>query len=68
MVNTTELKAQIVRSGYNQKTLAKAAKMSVNSLNAKINGRKPMHCDEADILCKLLGITDPVEKVNIFLP
>ena len=54
-------------AGYTQKSLAKAADMSVNSLNAKINGRAEFTIDEVDVLCDLLHIETPDEKVEIFL-
>ena len=67
MVDTKKLKAAIVLAGYSQSTLAVAAKMSVNSLNAKINGRSSCRCDEVDTLCELLNIKSGSEKAKIFL-
>ena len=67
MVDSKKLKARIVLAGYTQGKLAKAAGMSVNSLNAKINGRAPMNCDEADTLSEILNINTPAEKCEIFL-
>ena len=46
MVNTKQLKGKIVASGYTQQKLARETGMSVNSLNAKINGRKIFDAEE----------------------
>ena len=67
MVNVQRLKAKILLAGYTQKTLAPDMKMSLNTLNAKVNGRAPIYCDEALRFCNVLGINDPIEKVEIFL-
>lgn len=68
MINTNKLKGRIIEAGYTQISLAEAVGMSVNALNAKINGRASFNCDEADALCSLLGIESSDEKVDIFLP
>ena len=67
MVNANLLKGKIVTAGFNQKSLAKEVDMSINSLNAKINGRKKFDTEEIAKICSTLGITDPNEKCNIFL-
>lgn len=67
MVDTNKLKGRIAAAGYTQRTLAPAVKMSVNSLNAKINGRRKFDCEEADLLCEVLLIKDNQEKAEIFL-
>ena len=68
MVDSRKLKARILLAGYtSQRTLAKDAGMSVNSLNAKINGRRPFSCDEAETLCSVLNITSAEDKADIFL-
>ena len=67
MVNVQRLKAAIVLAGYTQRTLAPAMGMSKNTLNAKVNGRAPVYCDEALRFCEVLGISDPNDKVEIFL-
>ncbi|MBU5627748.1 helix-turn-helix transcriptional regulator [Oscillibacter sp. MSJ-2] len=67
MVNANLLKGKIAAAGYSQQSLAPKVKMSVNSLNAKINGRKKFDTDEVSRICSALGITDPNEKCNIFL-
>lgn len=67
MVNANLLKGKIVAAGHNQQSLAPKVGMSVNSLNAKINGRKKFDTEEVGKICKALGITDPREKCDIFL-
>ena len=67
MINTNLLKGKILSAGFTQQTLAPLVKMSVNSLNAKINGRKVFDTDEVERICDILNITDPVEKCLIFL-
>ena len=48
MINTNLLKGKILSAGFTQQTLAPLVKMSVNSLNAKINGRKVFDTDEVE--------------------
>lgn len=67
MVNVQKLKAKMVLAGHTQRTLAEATGMSKNTLNATVNGRRSPNCDEVDTLCAVLNITDPGEKVDIFL-
>lgn len=67
MVNTRKLKAKILLEGYTQASLAKAANMSKNTVNAKVNGRMDMTLADVDVFCELLNIETPEEKVDIFL-
>ena len=67
MVNTLKLKAKIILNEYTQKKLADDLGMSVNTLNAKVNGRKSFSVDDAALLCELLHIDTPEEKAEIFL-
>lgn len=72
MVDITKLKARMVLAGYNQRTLTEECrkrnyKTSENTISAKFNGRSPWTCDDADMLCDVLNIQDPVEKADIFL-
>ena len=68
MINTNKLKGKMIEAGYTQLSLASAIGMSVNALNAKINGRAAFNCDEADAVCGVLGIISSDDKVDIFLP
>ena len=67
MVNSNLLKGKMIAAGYNQQRLAPVVKMSVNSLNAKINGRKKFDTEEIARICEALGITDSKDKCDIFL-
>ena len=73
MVDLNKLKARMVLAGYNQQTLTSACrekgyKLGKNTLNAKFNGRSPWTCDDADMLCDVLEISDYAERGEIFLP
>ena len=66
-MNTKKIKSAMLEAGYSQRSLAKEMNMSLNALNAKINGKRRIYIDEAYSLCMLLGI--PRNKMNeIFLP
>lgn len=68
MVNTNLLKGKIVANGYTQGQLAEKMNISVNSFSAKINGKNAFTLPEVERMCEFLGITDPKEKCEIFLP
>lgn len=68
MVNANLLRGKIVGSGYTQKDVALALKMSENTLTAKINGHSSFTLREVSALCSLLNITENKEKCEIFLP
>lgn len=53
-------------AGYTQASLAPLVGMSKNALNAKINGKSRLYCDEVDALCTVLGIVDTAEKWEFF--
>jgi lambda repressor-like predicted transcriptional regulator len=67
MVDTMLFKAEMVRSGHTQRSLSKAAKMSVNSLNAKLNNKGIFDTEEVQRICDVMGITDNDLKCKIFL-
>lgn len=67
MVDTNKLKSEMVRAGFSQNTFAKRLGMSINTLNAKINGKAKISTDEAKSMCDILGINTEKEKVEIFL-
>jgi Helix-turn-helix. len=66
MINVNLLKSKIMAAGYTQAKLASKAGLSINSLNAKVNGKQKFNTDEVEKLCKLLNINNPVEKCDIF--
>ena len=71
MVDVNKLRSQMVLKGYTQKSLVaemneRGVKISENTFSAKMNG-KPFDCDDADVICDILGIESPAEKAGIFL-
>lgn len=67
MVNTTEFKKLLLDAGYTQRKLAEESGISKNALNRKINNRADFTLSETTAICNCLGITDPVQKCNVFL-
>lgn len=72
MVDINKLKSRMVLAGYGQKSLTiacqeKGYKIGKNTLNSKFNGRSKWTCDDADMLCDVLGIDSPTERGEIFL-
>jgi len=67
MVNTIELKKEMLDAGYSQRMLSKETKIGVNALNRKINGAVEFTGGEIALVCGCLGITDPARKCEIFL-
>ena len=56
-MNSAKFKSALVESNFSQRKLAKSIEMSVNTLNAKINGKSPITIDEAVILGKKLNLS-----------
>ncbi|MEL7609527.1 MAG: helix-turn-helix transcriptional regulator [Bacillota bacterium] len=67
MINKNKLMGYIAAAGHSQKSLAETLKISKNSLNSKINGKKQFNTLEVESICGVLNITDDREKVLIFL-
>ena len=72
MVNVLKLRSQMALKGYNQKMLvdemnSRGVKISENTLSAKMNGTSKWDCDDADVICDILEVTEPSEKAAIFL-
>ena len=67
MPNKNLLLGKMAICGHNQASLAGAIGLSKNTLNAKINGKRPFNSDEIIDICQVLEITDSAEKANIFL-
>ena len=72
MVNINRLRSQMVLMGYSQKTLVaemikRGVKTTENTFSSKMNGRSQFDCDDADVICAILGLDDPAEKAQIFL-
>lgn len=67
MVNKNLFLGKMVSRGYTQISLSHAVGTSKNTMNAKINNRRPFDSDEILRICEVLGIRDDREKVKIFL-
>ena len=72
MVDVQKLRSIMVLKGYNQKRLvdemnARGVKISENTLSAKMNGTSKWDCDDADVICDILGVENGAEKAEIFL-
>lgn len=66
-INKPMFKMVLERAGYTQTKLAKEMGISKNALNNKVNGRVGITVSEAAQMCKILGVEDNDEKVQIFL-
>ena len=67
MVDTLKLKARMVEKGYTQRSLAAKMKRNKDTINAKLNGKANFDTEEILMMCEILEISDPVEKVLYFL-
>lgn len=62
------LRAKMTEAGYTQRSLASELKMSPTTLNLTLSGKRAIRLDEAEKICTILDISDPQEKIRIFLP
>ena len=60
------LKGAIVGAGYTQKVFAKLLGISHKTLNTKLNRRGSFTMEEAETICKILGVTDAAKKSALF--
>lgn len=72
MVDVNRLRSRMVLKGYTQKALvaemnARGLKTSENTFSSKMNGKSQFDCDDADVICDILEVSDPAEKAEIFL-
>ena len=72
MVDIAKLKSRMALKGYDRQTLTAACKgkgykIGYNTICAKLSGRSPWTCDDADMMCDVLDIKDPATKADIFL-
>ncbi|MBQ7037745.1 MAG: helix-turn-helix transcriptional regulator [Clostridia bacterium] len=63
----TKLIGIMAEKGFSQRSIAKELGVSVNTINAKLNGRTAFDALEIIKLCEILGITNSDEKIEIFL-
>ena len=66
MTNTEKLEIRIQQSGLKKSYIAKVLGIDQKTLKNKITGRTEFKESEMDAMWKLLGITDPAEKIAIF--
>ena len=66
-MNCNKLKAAMVEAEYNQRSLAKIMNMSVNTLNAKLNGKSKITVEEAVNFAQALNL-ERNRFCEIFLP
>jgi hypothetical protein len=62
----------MVLMGYTQKSLVaemneRGVKTTENTFSSKMNGRSQFDCEDADVICDILGVDSPAEKADIFL-
>lgn len=55
-----KIKSKMTELGYTQQKLADDMGMSVQTLNAKLNGRSGLSLDEAISMIKILRLEDPM--------
>lgn len=67
MLNTTELKVEMVRKGMTNRSLARAIGKNENTVGKKVNGHGCFDVDEIDAICEALEIRDIARKAQIFL-
>lgn len=67
MLNKVTFLGIITKNGYTQRTFASIIGMHKNTFNAKINGRGSFTLEQVNLICRVLGVTDPLEKCAIFL-
>lgn len=72
MVDVNKLRSRMVLMGYTQKSLVaemneRGVKTSENTLSSKMNGKSQFDCDDADVICDILGVDSPADKADIFL-
>ena len=72
MVDIQKLRSRMVLKGYSQRTLvaeinARGMKISENTFSSKMNGKSQFDCEDADMICEILGVESPAEKAEIFL-
>lgn len=57
MVNALKLKARIMEFGFTQKDVARALNIALPTVSQKLNNKRPMYLQEADIIANLLEIS-----------
>lgn len=56
MVNTLKIKARMVELGLTQKDIATALELATPTVNQKLNNKRPMNLNEANLIANILNI------------
>ena len=72
MVDVNKLKSRMVLMGHTQRSLVaemkkRGVKTTENTLSAKMNGRAQFDCEDADIICDILEVSESADRAEIFL-
>ena len=72
MVDVNRLRSWMALKGYSQKALvdemtARGVKITENTLSKKMIGTSKFDCEDADVICEILGVETSEEKAQIFL-
>jgi hypothetical protein len=72
MVDINKLRAQMALKGFTQGMLVeemnnRGVKTSENTLSNKMNRKTQFDCEDADVICNILGVEDAAQKAEIFL-
>lgn len=60
-MNLNKLKGKIVEKQMTQRELAEKMGISIQSVNAKLNNRRPITIQEANLMTQILQIENPTE-------
>lgn len=66
MTNSLKLKAYLLLSGLRQEDLARYLNISIQSINLKINNKRPFKPSEIVKTCEFLKIHNMQERFSIF--
>ena len=66
MVNTKKLNEIIENSGLKKKNIAESLGLTPQGLYLKLNGKQDFRVNEANELCRILGINRARDKIDIF--
>lgn len=60
-MNLNKLKGKIVENGLTQQRLADEMGITIQSINAKLNNRRPFTIQEACLITQILNLDNPIE-------
>lgn len=72
MVDVNKLRSRMALMGHTQRSLVaemneRGVKISENTLSSKMNNPRKFDCEDADVICDILGLDQPADKAEIFL-